>query len=111
MAKIVRLTESDLTRLVRRVIKEQESNDCSKLKKMKSGMNPGTGLIAQGYKAEDSMWEKKLSKVVSHKDMYKFEGHPSDALKISSKCNPSKKSIDYIVFSKGDKKIVYLGVD
>jgi hypothetical protein len=92
------------------VISEQ-SSDCDRLQKMKSGMNPGKGLMAQGYKPEDSMWSEKLSKVVSHANMYKFNGELSDALKISSKCNPSKKSIDYVVFSKGNEKIVYLGVD
>jgi hypothetical protein len=31
MKKIVRLTESDLVRIVKRVIKEQEDNDCESL--------------------------------------------------------------------------------
>jgi hypothetical protein len=92
------------------VISEQNV-DCSKLVKMKSGMNPGTGLISKGYNPEDSEWKEKLSKVVSHTNMYQFNGELVDALKTSSSCNPSKKSIDYVVFSKGNDKVVYLGVD
>ena len=89
----------------------EQTNDCSRLEKMTSGMNPGKGAMAQGYKPEGSMWTEKLSKVVSHTNMYKFNGELVDALKINSKCNPSKKSIDYIVFTKGNEKLIYLGVD
>jgi hypothetical protein len=108
--KTIRLTESDLIKIVKKVIEEQ-SLDCSKLEKVQSGMNPGKGLLANGFKPDSPNWEEKLSKVVSHTNMYKFNGEGQDALLLSSKCNPSKKSIDWISFKKGNEMITYLGVD
>ncbi len=109
MKKTIRLTESDLIRIVERVINEQ--SDCSKLIKLKSGMNPGTGAMANGYKPEKDTWKNDLSKVVKHTSMYKYNGDSLEALKASSACNPSKQSIDYVTFVKGGEKITYLGID
>jgi hypothetical protein len=44
MKKIIRLTESDLTRIVRRVIKEQESGIASATVKPLGGNDPNVGL-------------------------------------------------------------------
>ena len=90
---------------------EEQSSDCSKLVKVESGMNPGKGLLAQGYKPESENWEDKLSKVVSHTNMFKFDGEGQDALSLNSKCNPAKKSVDWISFNKGAQTVTYLGVD
>lgn len=89
----------------------EQTSDCSKLIKVESGMNPGKGLISQGYKPTSTDWENKLSKVVSHTNMYKFNGEGQDALSLSSKCNPSKISIDWISFTKGSDTVTYIGVD
>lgn len=125
MKKTIRLTESDLIRIVKKVIKEQVSvgelgaylnrtdklSDCSKLEKVQSGMNPGKGLLANGFKPDSPNWEEKLSKVVVHTNMYKFNGEGQEALSLNSKCNRAKKSIDWISFKKGNETITYLGVD
>ena len=125
MKKTIRLTESDLIRIVKKVIKEQVSvgelgvylnrtdkrSDCSKLEKVQSGMNPGKGLLANGFKPDSPNWEEKLSKVVGHTNMYKFNGEGQEALSLNSKCNRAKKSIDWISFKKGNETITYLGVD
>lgn len=110
MKKIVRLTESDLVRIVKRVINE-ENTDCSRLQEVKSSMNPGTGLLARGFKPETANWAEKLSKVFKHTNIFEFKGEPQDALSLSSKCNPANKSIDFITFRKGNEAVTYLGVD
>jgi hypothetical protein len=88
-----------------------EQADCSKLVKMESGMNPGTGSMANGFKPEKDTWENDLTKVVKHTNMYKFNGDSLEALKSSSSCMPAKNSIDYVTFVKGNEKITYLGID
>jgi hypothetical protein len=50
MARIIRLTESDLTRLIKRVIKEQEQSDTSCLKQftlIKKGSRGRQGTISE----------------------------------------------------------------
>jgi hypothetical protein len=109
MKRIIKLTESDLTRIVKRVINERILNE-GELIKMESSMSPGKGLIAQGYKGE-SGWEKKLEKVVGHTNMYKFNGNKLDAIKTSKKEHPAKKSFDVVSFTKGDSTVTYIGID
>ncbi len=110
MKKIVRLTESDLVRIVKRVINEQ--SDCSKLKKINPSMSPHSGAYAKGYIGEPN-WEKKLEKVVTHKTMYQVNGDNLEALKLSSRCNATKTNTDVhtVTFTKDGNSITYLGVD
>ena len=99
--------------------KPYKENECTQLKKIKSSMNPHQGAISQGFKPEKNTWTQDLSKVVKHTTMYEVNGDGVKALKLISKCSPSKKSVDFVTFVKNANdgmegsvhNITYIGVD
>lgn len=66
MKKVIRLTESDLARIVKRVIQEEQVNESKFLKKLLTGITIVAGLNLSSCKTKDDVKEKlpEVEKVV-----------------------------------------------
>jgi hypothetical protein len=96
MKKIIRLTESDLINIVKRVINEQEE-DCSKLKKIpKSGLKGLTG----GGEPQSTTWKEDIAKIGNATTTYYFEGPLFDASQTQRKCHRAKTEVIYSEFKR-----------
>jgi hypothetical protein len=108
MKRIIRLTESDLTRIVKRVI-EEESTDCSKLKIIpKGGIK---GKTAEGTPKSDT-WKKDIAKIGNATTTYIFDGPLIDAINTQRKCHRAKTSVTYSEFVKDNgSSYTFIGLD
>ena len=108
MKRIIRLTESDLTRIVKRVIMEQ-STDCSKLKVIpKGGIK---GKTAEGKPKSDT-WKKDIVKIGNATTTYIFDGPLIDAINTQRKCHRAKTSVTYSEFVKDNgSSYTFIGLD
>ena len=108
MKKVVRLTESDLARIVRRVISEENTN-CSKLINIpKSGIE---GLQAGG-EPQSTTWKKDIAKIGNAGTTYMFKGPLIDAMNTQRKCHRAKTDVTYLEFKKKDgTSYTMIGID
>jgi hypothetical protein len=106
MKKIIRLTESDLTRIVKRVIMEE---DCSKLIEIpKSGIKGLQG----GGKPQSTTWKEDIAKIGNAGTTYMFKGPLLDAMNTQRKCHRAKTDVTYSEFKKEDGTFyTMIGID
>jgi hypothetical protein len=106
MKKIIRLTESDLTRIVKRVINEQS---CSKLKEIpKKGIKGMTG----GGEPQSPTWKEDIAKIGNATTTYIFEGPMIDAINTQRKCHRAKTSVTYSEFVRDNgTSYTFIGID
>ena len=107
MKKIIRLTESDLARIVRRVIMEQPT-DCSKLKLIPKSGNPN---LSGGGTPQSDTWKEDIKKIGNATTTYMFDGELLDAMKTQKKCKPAKFDVTYSEFKKDGTSYTMIGID
>jgi len=111
MKKIVRLTESDLVRIVKRVVSEQNKDVCSKFVEVNKNQFVTDVKNMKFGSGSDTEVAKKL--VSKSKKIYKFNGTTSEANKNLS-CIGLKlyKSSNYDFYEPklGGGKYFYIGV-
>ena len=112
MKKIIKLTESDLVRIVKKVISEQSKpqEDCSKLKKIpKGGLKDGG---EGGGKPQSTTWVEDIKKIGNAGTLYIFEGPLFDAMNTQKKCHRAKIDVNYAEFKRNDGTYyTYIGID
>ena len=97
---------------VKPLITEQTSVDCKSLVEIPKGGLNTPGAQSQGYEpTSKNTWVEDIKKVADHTKAYEIYTSAPIALSTLSKCRPSKKSVDFVEFRKGNQYITYIGQD